>query len=307
MLDLLTDALARLLNNWPLKLGALVLALLMWLFVSNTVTETKQSTVSIPITVVGVADNQVAIGLPDTVFVTVSGIDSRVDRLRPENLEALLDLGNASGSFERTIGVQGPRDITIVDWEPRVVTGVLETVTTKPVPVSVVMLGEPPVSASLDGVAIPVQVTARGPSAALARVERAIAVVPAASGSREVALFAASETGAPVRDVTLTPERVAVTVSSRPVLELGEAALVLIPPDLPALLEATLDRERIGIAAPEDVLETLDTVEATVELTTPVPPPGEYTFPVVLSLPPGAAALEQPTATLRFGRSPIDE
>jgi YbbR domain-containing protein len=303
---MLADALARLLNNWPLKLGALVLALLMWLFVSNTLTETKQSTVSIPITVVGIAENQVAIGLPDTVFVTVSGVDSRVDRLRPENLEALLDLGNANGDFERTIGVQGPRDIAIVDWEPRVVTGVLETVTTKPVPVAVVALGDPEPSVALAMTAIPVQVTARGPTAALAQVTQAVAIVPAAAGDGEIALYAASSDGLPVQDVTVTPESVAVSVVARPVLELGEVAVVLVAPDLPALLQATLDRDRIGIAAPAALLDELITIEATVELTTPIPPPGEYTFPVALSLPPGAAALEQPTATLRFGRSPID-
>ena len=304
---MVSGALAGLVHNWPPKLGAIILAGLIWLFVTGTVTETKQSTLSIPITTVGMSTNQVAIGLPEVVFVTVSGVDSRVDRLRPENLEALLDLSNIQGDFERNIDVLGPRDINIVGWEPRVVTGQLETVSNKQVPVTIIYLGAPENASVLTATATPDLVVARGPSGPLGRVEQALALVPAEANSFEATLFGADAAGLPVRDVSLAPAAATVTVAARPLLETGEVDLVFVPPDLPGLISASVDRVRIAVAAPAEVLAQLSTVEAIVEFTTPIPPPGEYTFPVTLALPAGVATLEVPTATLRFGRSPIDE
>lgn len=303
---MLSDALALLLHNWPLKLGSLILAGLIWLFVTSSGTETKQSTLSVPITTVGVSSNQVAIGVPEVVFVTVSGSASRVDRLRAENLDALLDLGNTQGNFERTISVEGPRDINIIDWEPRVVTGQLETVTTKQVPVTVIQLGGSASALALTSSLVPSQVEARGPSVPLGRVEQAVAVVPAEAGSHEATLFAADAAGLPVRDVTLSPTAATVTVVLRAILERGEVEVVFVAPELPELIGAAIDRQRIGIVAPADVLAGLSSVEATVEFTTPVPPPGQYTFPVTLALPAGVAPLEIPTVTLRFGRTPVE-
>lgn len=302
---MIRNTLTRLLHNWPLKVGAFVLATLIWLFVASSDTETVQSTVSIPITTEGVAANQVAIGLPDVVFVTVSGEARRVERLRPENLEALLDLSNVQGNFERTVDVQGPRDIAIVAWEPRVVTGQLETVTSKSVPVTVVVLGTAP-GAALSANATPQQVTATGPSGPLGRVSQVLAATPPEAGEHELALFPADADGLPVRDVSLEPNRVSVAVVSRPLMEIGVAEVVLVPPELPTLIDARLDRDTIAVMASAEVLAGLPPLEATVELTTPMPAAGQYTLPVTLALPAGVAALEIPTATLRFGRAPID-
>ena len=299
--------LGRLLDNWPQKVGAVILATLLWLFVSTNETATTQRGVLVPIIVAGVEDTQVAIGVPELIEVTVSGPSSRVDRLGPENIEAVLDLSGLEGEFERAISVLPPQGITLVNVNPSDVTGRLEAVLNKPVPVGVVLLSPLPDALLLDLRSQPQQVIASGPSGPLDRTVRAIAAITTVQGTTQVNLFPADAGGQTVRDIVLLPSVSTVTAASRQALVIKEVAVEFVRPNNPALVGVIFETDRLPIAGPAVLLDTLDSVQATVELTTPTPPPGQYTFPVVLALPNGVGALGALTATLSFGRSPLAE
>ena len=257
----------------------MILATLLWLFVSTNETATTQRGLLVPIVVTGVEDTQVAIGVPELIEVTVSGPSSRVDRLGPENIEAVLDLSGLEGEFERAISVLPPQGITLVNVNPSDVTGRLEAVLNKPVPVEVVLLSPLPDGLLLDLRSQPQQVIASGPSGPLDRTVRAIAAITMVQGTTQVNLFPADAGGQTVRDIVLLPSVSTVTAASRQALVIKEVAVEFVRPNNPALVGVIFETDRLPIAGPAVLLDTLESVQATVELTTPYPTTGTVYFP----------------------------
>ena len=286
------------LDNWPQKLGALLLAGLIWLLVSTSEQTTTQRSLLVPLTVEGVGERRVAVGLPDFVEVTLSGPSNRVDRLRPENIEAVLELTGLQGEFQQTIDVRPPQGIELIRVNPEQVIGFLEQVSSKQVPVEVVWLQEPPPDVVLDAAAEPgtIQVSAR--DEILERVAVALAPVMPEAGDVETTAFAADATGLPVREVTLSPARVAVAVVERPILVRREVAVDLTPPSAERVGAVSLTGEAATIIGPPSTIDGIETVRATVEPATIPSGAGRYTLAVQLELPTGVIALEAPSASV---------
>src|SRR5690606_7765926 len=110
--------LGRLTRNWPNKLAAVLIAFVVWMLITSNSTTTTQNSMFVPLIVEGIEDNQVAVGLPTRVAVSVSGPSSRIDRLTPEMLRATLDLTEVTGAFELPITVQTPQNVTVLTVEP---------------------------------------------------------------------------------------------------------------------------------------------------------------------------------------------
>ena len=98
----------RLVRNWPRKVMALLAAAGFWWLVTTTTTTITQRNFSVPLLVEGVEEEDLAVGVPDFVDVGVSGPGPRIDRLRPDQIRATLDLAGAVGDFDRQIVVQTP-------------------------------------------------------------------------------------------------------------------------------------------------------------------------------------------------------
>jgi YbbR domain-containing protein len=292
--------LGLLLHNWPQKLGALALAVVMWLFVTTSSVSTTQRSLLVPLTVEGVEASQVAVGVPDVVEVNVSGPSTRIDRLKPENLPATLDLTGLSGEFEATISVQPPRGISLAGTTPSDVIGFLETVTNRSLAVTPALTGEPPAGQVLSVALDPDAVTLTGRSQLLQRVERVVVPVPARPGthqSRPVALDAA---GVPVSDVKLAPDSVTVVVAGRTALVTRTVPWALTTPAGAGLADVVSGQGEVTLAGPADVLAALTEVQGSVQPPTGTPTSGRYTLPVELDLPEGVVALATPTAVLRY-------
>ncbi len=213
-------ALAFVFGNWPLKLGAIALATLLYagLVLSQS---TRSFEGSVPIE--GVAQSSDVIVLSDL------GAVSRIRYFAPEDLGLRLD----SSSFRATVDLAGvdpatgptsvpvrvvsidPR-IQVLDYEPRRIIVTLDRVVTHDVPVRAV-LGTVP--GGLDvGTAIlsQEQVTVRGPASIVARVVEAQARVQIdASGidvNRIVDLLPVDAAGEVVDLVDVAPTSVRVRV-----------------------------------------------------------------------------------------------
>jgi YbbR domain-containing protein len=87
--------LARLLNNWPIKLLALAIAIVLRVYVGNVTNpqETKQLTV--PIIVTGVPDNLIATDYTQNVTITFTGNPEIIDSLGPSDIAANVNLSRA--------------------------------------------------------------------------------------------------------------------------------------------------------------------------------------------------------------------
>ena len=326
--------LGRVLEGWPQKLAALGLAVLFWFFVSNDETVITQRSLLVPLTTLGISANQLAVGVPERVEVTVSGPGPRVDALRGENLDAVLDLRGAENAFERSVNVFPPQGLTLVRVNPSEVIGFVETRGSKSVPVRVAYVaggaadgvtggaagGAPPADILVTPQATPEAVTVRGRAGTLEEVTAALAIVNgrvgdgvgdgvSADGTGEnsvsVAPYAVDASGLPVEGVVLEPAEVSVTLSREPVLHTRTLPLTFMLPDTSPLTieESALSQAEVTLAGPKELLEPLTEVTATVEPATLPEAPGGYTLPLTLGLPEGVSALEPPTVTLRLAGS----
>jgi YbbR domain-containing protein len=297
----------RLAHQWPRKVAAVLLAFLMWIFVSTAETGTAQRSLLVPITTLGNTPDQVVVGLPPFAEVTVSGPTNRVDRLRPESIEAVIDLTGRSGDFQAPVVVTPPQGVVLERVNPNEVLGILERVTSKQVPVQVVYLGTAPADVRLRSVPEPDVVTVRGRAPRLERVAQVIVAVDPEGGEDVVAPYAADAAGRPVDEVTVAPASVTVTTAAEPVLVRREVALELEAPGHPRVLEAVLDRETAVVAGPPTVVGAIATLTASVDLPTEGPPGGRYTLPVTLATPDGVVNVSEVTATVEFAPEPAND
>lgn len=303
LLGLIRELLQRLVRNWPRKLMALLAAFGFWWLVSTTTTTITQRTFSIPLEVDGVEAEDLAVGVPDFVDVGVSGPGPRIDRLRPDQLRATLDLNGASGDFDRQVVVQTPQEVRLQSVSPSNVIGFLETVAERSVQVEVAVVGSPPEGVLIRTAPTPSQVVLTGRQQQLAAVQRAVAFVEPAGGQATV--IPLGENDQQVQGVTVVPSTVDVSVGSRDVLYTTELLVEFEPPVAAALVSATLSRPTVTVAGPPDVLMTLESVAATVEPMTGEIAPGRYTLPVRLALPEGVVATDPPTAVLQYVSEPL--
>jgi len=289
-------------HNWPQKLGALVLAFVMWLFVTSSSVTTTQRSLLVPLTTDGVQQSQVAVGVPQVVEVNVSGPSGRVDRLRPDGITASIDLSGLSGEFQQQVSVQTPNGIRLVSVSPNQVIGILETVENRKIDVTVALSGSPPADQVLTLSADPGQVTLTGQQQALQKVAKVMAVVPAREGQSTAHPYPVDDAGMPVQSVKVSPSDVTVQVKARQALVSKRVPIDFTAPSAANLSDAALSQPDVLLAGPSDVMAGVSSVKGTVQPPTPPVDPGRYTLPVVLDLPQGVSALSNPTAVLRFTR-----
>lgn len=297
---LIVELLRRLVRNWPRKLVTLVAAFFLWWLIGASTTTITQRSFVIPLMVEGVEPEALAVGVPDVVEVSITGAGPRVDRIRPDQLRATLDLTGASGDFEERVVVQTPPETSLQSVAPSNVIGFLEAAAERSVTVDVAVIGAPPDGSVPRFAASPTSVNLKGRQQQLSAVSRAVALVTPGGG--EAAVVALDVDGHPVEGVTSTPATVEVIVSSRAVFYSTEVLVELVAPLDPALLNAELSKPTATVAGPPELIAELVTVGAEVDPPTGALEPGLYTFPVTLELPDGVFAVNAPSATLLFGR-----
>lgn len=302
---------ARLRHNWPSKLGALLVALFVWTIVATDETTTAQRSLLVPLVVEGLEADRVAVGLPEFVEITVSGTSSRVDRLRPESFDAVLDLTSAVGAFQVEVSVAPPQGIQLERVVPSEVIGELEPVTSVEVPVRVSVAGALGPDERLVAEATPASARVRGRAAVVAEVTAVVAPVAAelvrTDASVDVVPFAVDAGGRPVLDVTIAPERVEVAMSVDVVRVERRLPLRVAPVAAAGWDQVQDEPADVRVTGSASALAALDAIDATVDLPTDPPAPGRYTRPLDLALPDGVFALEAPTASVLYAPTPLPE
>ncbi len=294
----------RLLKNWPYKLASLLAAFLFWFLVTSASTTITQRSFTIPLEIDGVEGQELAVGVPAVVEVGVSGPGPRVDRLRPDQLRATLDLTGARGDFERPILVQTPSEIKLINVNPSDVIGFLETAAQKNVTVEVAVVGEGPPGEVLTASSVPAQVIMTGRNQLLDRVVRVVALTGPNGG--EATLVPMDINDQPVANLTFEPPSVKVEIVTKPVLFTATAEIMFTAPTAPGLAEVTLLDSTVAVAGSPDRLQGLTSVPGTVEPLTGDVAPGRYTLPVRLELPPGVITTSTPSAVLQYVREPLE-
>ncbi len=215
----------RLLNNWPLKLLSLVVAVILWFYVLGEADPATTQAVTVPVVPVNEPEGLVTISLrPETVELRLRGRASALEQAQTERIRMEANLRHATVGENsvpmRPVGVSVR--LTVLPGYPRTATAVLDKVIERQRPVRYEVQGDPASGFVIDQITIsPEEVTVRGPTSRVREVARAVVVVDV-SGLNTTWSFEAKVEGRnnrnlPVPGVSFTPQNVSVEVIVRQV------------------------------------------------------------------------------------------
>ena len=204
----------RFTSDLLLKIGAVLIAGLLWYAATEDRRATVIRTLELPLIVQGLSAKRSVSDLPQNVKATVRGPRATLENLEVSNLEATIDVSaTAEGYFSQDVRLTAPEGLSKIALQPSRVSGSLELLVTRGVAVRVASL-ESRLPGSLDLTPVrlePRNVRASGRRVSVERVMFALGVatrLPAKGASLEVKLTAVDERGQAVEGVTLEPEMV---------------------------------------------------------------------------------------------------
>lgn len=135
------------LNNWGLKAGALLTAVLVWAIISGQEKTYSEKTLKIPIEIINVSPNLEVVTLqPEDARISLQGAANLVSRIRPENLAIKIDLKNINESSRLNYFAEDyleiPQGIKIVSLHPKMIAVYVEEFDTKELPVKIRFRGQ---------------------------------------------------------------------------------------------------------------------------------------------------------------------
>ena len=296
----------RLLRNWVAKLVSLLLAVLLWSFVNSAQNTTSQRSLTVVLSPLS-SSSQVVTGVPDSVEVVVSGKSQRIERLKGEEISAVLDLLDVEGKFKKDIHVAVPLGISLLKVTPKEIIGTVEPLAkaSLPVKVSFLSFGEPNLDLLLNAEVFPQDVAALGRADLIEQAVAAVALTTSIRGSTKVQLYAADASGQTLPEISLRPAEATLTVRRIPILHSKEVPIVI------NFLEArnlkiqtsTLSGNTAMLIGASQQLSELTKVQASADLIGLGP--GEHDLELNWVLPVGVSVLNPPTIEVQLELAPI--
>jgi YbbR domain-containing protein len=297
----------RLSHNWLPKLVSVALALIAWYFISLNVATTSQRYLKVPVSVVGLEQNQMISEMIEEVDIRVSGDSRQVDRLVPENFTATLNVTGLNGEYTKSIEVIPPQGIRIDRVSPEISIGTIETISSKSVPVVVGFIPGQDVDHLLQIMPVQEAAMVQGRESVLSRISQVVGLVPAQVGEVIVPVYATDEKGIPITtsEVSLEPSSITVKVMAEPILHTKAVPLVVEPPVVDGfkIADFSLSQSVITVTGSSKALEVLEQVTGQVVLSDGFEAKN-YSLSVELTLPENINALQ--TITAQFVLEPIN-
>ncbi len=211
--------------NWQdmsIRILALLVAVLLWVYVTNEQNPVTDQTYNIPLVMEDKPPGYVVEGLPKAVNIRVKGTMSVISTLKKENFKARVKLfDTGTGEQELPVEVSTPPGIELLQVIPQVVRVNVDKVVEKTVPVSVSLKGDVQDGMQAgEPVLKPPVVVIEGPSKILAKIDQVGVTVDVSGADDTLEREMAVDTG--IDAVTVRPGLVAVTV---PVTELPSKRL----------------------------------------------------------------------------------
>ena len=302
--------------NIGLGLLSLALAVTLWAFVTNEENPTRTDCVpgAIPVEMVNVPEGLAVAALSDeAVSVRASAPQDICDHLTVDDFRAVADLSTAKARENSvTLRVSSTRrQVQVEQASPFQVTVTLEPVTTKVVPVTVKLIGTPPLGyATVSGKTTPEQVEVTGAESLVALVEEAVADVNV-QGVRVpldqvFTLVARDGRGGDIEGVTLNPSTVEVAL---PIVRREMTQAYVVTPTLRGVPSSGFNVTSISVE-PAFVVIT-GAIEALQSLTTVATDEvdvdgaaSDVVRAAKLQLPPGLTVTGSDSVTVRVSVSP---
>jgi YbbR domain-containing protein len=205
---------------FPTFLTALILAITVWIIAVTTSdpAENRSYPRNVPIEIVGQDTNLVMTSdLPSNVSIVLNTPQSVWDKMisTQSPVRAVLDLsGLQPGTHIVDLQIQvNIRPVKVVSYSPRTVSVTLESLSSKVLPLSLDIRGEPAIGYQVEDPVVDVkQITVTGPISQVDRVAEVRATLDINQAyediSRMINVVALDENEVVINDVTLTPDRV---------------------------------------------------------------------------------------------------
>jgi len=165
---------SKLTQRWGYKVGAIVLALLLWSYVSITNNTNSESVYNVPLENRNLAADLTTTTVDQHVKVRVSGSASELESLSSADIEAYLDFSGVDiGTTEIGINVTLPDGVTLVSVSPANITVNVVKLASETYDLETVVAGDTAAGYIVVGKSIsPTEVTLSGPQVYLDRVDK---------------------------------------------------------------------------------------------------------------------------------------
>lgn len=200
-------------RNNSLRLLAVFLAFVMWIYVSNEQNPVREKILNVTLEHTGPAPNYLITGgLPETVTIRVQGNRAELANIIPVDFRAVVNIPEGkTGDLVLPVQVTSPTNLRVTQVNPGEVTVGIDRMVEKQIAVVVSLKGMPAEGyTALAPASSPETVTVRGLSRVVNNISQASAVVDIQGVSRDVTLSVPVSAGP--SDVTLSPSAVQVVV-----------------------------------------------------------------------------------------------
>ena len=205
-------------KNVLTKVLALILATILWLYVTNEQNPSVEISYQVPLEVRNLAEDVVVLDAPETVKIKLRGPRSVIAGIQGQDLKAYVDLkGLSDGKHTIQVALMVPHAMETVEVNPDKVTLRLDKIITKQLPVEIRMSGELP-----NGLVVTKftpsaeRVSVEGPKTTLDTASKVVGSIDAkghaASFSTEVQLAVINSEGQAVEGLEPHPGRISVAV-----------------------------------------------------------------------------------------------
>lgn len=203
-------------RNMSLRILSLLLALLLWFYVSNEQNPVNEQIMSIKLQQRGLGDGLAVSGIPSNVSIRVQGTRSQIANLTPADFEAVIDMSKfTEGEHHIPVMVNSPPGIQVAQIIPTRIYVALDSLVEQKVNVIATIKGTPAKGYyAFDPVVVPGVVTIAGPRSKINAINQISVVVDveAAVGNVEQTV----PVGVAQSGVNIYPHSVSVTVPVTP-------------------------------------------------------------------------------------------
>lgn len=241
----LSGLLARFLRNPLPKFFCLLTAATLWFVVNaerlNQVEQAYEVKINIRDTALGGDLRQGLSGAatsksvdfkPEYVRVVLSGRPARLQEIRPEQIEALVDVRDIEGAFSQVIQISAPAQTRVMSYTPRRVKGVVDAQLSKSWPVLATLLSDSEDVLAPSAIVLqPQQVMVTGSSRQLGKISRVVTMPLSlsAGSSRDIGLWALDVNGQVLNGLQFEPSTIRIR-------HIGNEPPTLSSPTFPSLL-----------------------------------------------------------------------
>lgn len=255
-------------NNLGLKILAITLSILLWLYVYFVYGAKINKTASIQVQVVNIPQN-LAVSLSDNYINVEFTAPARIVEKVEKNIRIVMDLSNIGpGTFKRKIEVDSPKEVEIISVTPSEIEVTVERIITKEFPIRGVTKGKVAIGNILGSPKItPNIITVQGVESVVNSIKEAIVEINidgASSdiyGSSEVKII--NKASEPIEDLIISSKIVNFHV---PIISSDITKFVPVIPEFSgysksAIKEVKISPEIVKIKGKGEVISKIDSIE----------------------------------------------